>query len=731
MVRNGKIWRPLLLGTALLTLGLTAHSAEKPQPAAPLKVTVTSQEMNPGKPVSELLYGNFVELGYGLQVEPMTSQLLFNRSFEPFTPYNGSNQYWFGLFKDLQHPEKGVETDWTKMIWYHSGYEHNAWFAAPGSEGPFRIAPDSTFLIEKSPVLKVELKPTREKADVRHGTQALRLVNHEPQKWGALAQEGKWLRKGERYTFSGLIKSGGGPLRAEVRLYPKGQWDKPFLTIPIEKIGLEYSRKTVSFNNDSFAGWATFSLWIPPQSSAVVDDFSLLDDSGFYGWRRDAVETVRRLSPKVMRFPGGCFASYYDWREGIGPLEQRQPKPSYAWGGLNYNDVGTAEFAMLCKAAGSEMMFCVNLYHPQKRRFFQTRNERGEKSESPHGFDFPQFTDPAKGARSAADWVAYCNRPAGSHKMADLRARHGFKKPFGVKFWELDNETFRWFTPEEYAHAAVTYARAMKAVDPTIQVGLVTYAWAKPEEAIPAMLKICGQDIDFFADRADAEKELGQKLGLMRAYNAAHGTHIRYCNTEWFPWEGGDFNVYTGINDSSVWSRNCRWFHGLYVMKNFLAWQRAGGDVMFINYNNLANTHGQNVIETPKEGTYLSADGQALAMLAHSPAARPLKLEGYTAQIKDDFQVQAAWDKGRRRLSLYVLNRTGQTRKAEFDLAKLGRTFRAAETRTLRAEDPMARDTLKAPEAIGRQDSRQSGLKVQTAYTVLAHPWSFVEVILK
>lgn len=56
----------------------------------------------------------------------------------------------------------------------------------------------------------------------------------------------------------------------------------------------------------------TFSLWIPPHSSVTVDDFSLKPTDDYYGWRPDAVEVFKQMAPKVVRFPGGCFASFYD-----------------------------------------------------------------------------------------------------------------------------------------------------------------------------------------------------------------------------------------------------------------------------------------------------------------------------------------------------------------------------------------------------------------------------------
>ena len=121
---------------------------------------------------------------------------------------------------------------------------------------------------------------------------------------------------------------------------------------------------------------------------------------------------------------------------------------------------------MLCKAAGSEMMMCVNVYHPSKRQYdvdFPTARNKLD-------YEFPKFMSLTEGAKAAADWVAYCNLPAGTHPMADLRASHGFPEPFGVRFWELDNEVFRWFEAEDYAWAAVVYSREMKKVDPTIQI---------------------------------------------------------------------------------------------------------------------------------------------------------------------------------------------------------------------------------------------------------------------
>lgn len=557
------------------------------------------------------------------------------------------------------------------------------------------------------------------------------MVNDDPAEWGALAQEGKYLRKGETYTFAGMFKSHGAPLDAEIRLYPRGQWQRPFAVLKLRDINSRYAMKTVAWRNGTSQGYATFSLWIPPRASITADDFSLLPASSFHGWREDVVRVIGSLSPKLFRFPGGCFASFYDWRNGVGPLSKRPPDPSYFWGGMNYNELGTDEFAAMCKRVGAEMMFAVNLYHPRKKDYLLTVPNK-PPANATHSFDMTRFTDLEKGASQAANWVAYCNLPAGKHPMADLRAKNGNVTPWGVKYWELDNETYRWFTAEEYAQAAVVYARAMKAVDPGVKIGLVTYGRFRPQ--VPALLETAGRDIDFLADRSDAEEGLDSILEVMRAYNERRGRRLFYANTEWLPRETVERqradNAVIGISRAELWDRMSRWRTGMLVLANMMSWQRRGGDVAWVNFNNLSNTHAQSAMETPKETAFLTACGLAMAAMARSPAAWPLRLEGYRAKVADEFQVQAAWDLARRRLVLYVLNRTGERRDVVFDLSGLGREFRRGTLSVVTAGGLQAKNSVDAPHAVRREEAAPVPV-ASSEYRTAAGPWSFVEVILE
>ena len=685
---------------------------------------VTAEEYSK-TPLSPLLYGNFIELGYGRQVEAMYSEMLFNRSFEHFLPYRDINKSWYDLYFDESDHEKGYEKDWSVFDWYHSGYEHNSWYAAPGDPGKGSVIFDEeTFFHGLTP----------SEGGSGHGKQCLTVSNEEDSERLALAQDGKFLVRGKSYSFSGMFKSEGEPFDAQIRFYKQGEWDNPIAAFPIKNINAEFSRKEFVFENTSFDGYATFSLWIPPKSSLTVDDFSLKPTDNYYGWRPDVVEVFKRVNPGVVRFPGGCFASFYDWKEGVGPLSERVPTDSYFWGGQNYNDVGTAEFAMLCKAAGSEMMLCVNVYHPSKRRYDVDFPNGQNKLD----YEFPKFMSLTEGAKAAADWVAYCNLPAGSHPMADLRVSHGFTEPFGVKFWELDNEVFRWFEAEDYAWAAVVYSREMKKVDPTIQIGLSSYGGrpGKPgyHADLAKMLKIAGKDIDFLADRGDAGETTKSMIGKLREYNAANGTSIKYCDTEWLAYntdvKRDAYNMASGEEATKSFMFS-KWLYALNLLKNFMSFQRMGEEMLFVNVNNLANTHSQCVMDTPKEGAYLTAAGKAMEFLSRSPAARVLKIKDYDPSMKEDFQVQAARDKDRERLVLYICNRTGEKLPAIFDLNALGTTFKTCSLTRLQADSPIAMNTLENQDAIKVSNTAGKAHFKKGLFKVEAPAWSFTELILK
>jgi alpha-L-arabinofuranosidase len=198
-------------------------------------------------------------------------------------------------------------------------------------------------------------------------------------------------------------------------------------------------------------------------------------------WRRDFVETARDLAPKAVRW-GGLMSRYYKWREGVGPAAERPPMRNHVWGGWETNRVGTAELVDLCRRVGAEPLLCVNFLGDGHRRYARTRE--GDRTGS---------------AAEAADWVSYCNDPGNAE-----RRRHGAADPFGIRLWQIGNETSYdegGFAKGEAIAQTIAFARAMRERDPSVQ--LIGWGDRGLDPASPLwatdMLRQAGGHLDYVA----------------------------------------------------------------------------------------------------------------------------------------------------------------------------------------------------------------------------------------
>ena len=176
-------------------------------------------------------------------------------------------------------------------------------------------------------------------------------------------------------------------------------------------------------------------------------------------WREDFIATSKELAPGAVRF-GGLFSRYYKWREGVGPASERPWMRNYVWGGKETNRVGTREFVDFCRRVGAEPLYCVNFQGDGFQRFAHTKegNRTGD-------------------AREAADWVSYANDPESAERKA-----HGHPEPYGIKLWQLGNETSYGkggFSKERSIAATLEFATAMRARDSGIRlIGWGDSGWA-------------------------------------------------------------------------------------------------------------------------------------------------------------------------------------------------------------------------------------------------------------
>ncbi len=160
------------------------------------------------------------------------------------------------------------------------------------------------------------------------------------------------------------------------------------------------------------------------------------------GFRNDVKELIRELNVPIIRYPGGNFVSSFNWEDSVGPFNERPRRLDLAWRSLEENKVGLNEFTKWARSAGSDVMMAVNLG--------------------------------TRGIADACNLLEYCNHP-GNSKYSDLRISHGYKEPHNIKTWCLGNEMDGTWqighkTMEEYGRLAEETARAMKIIDPDIEL---------------------------------------------------------------------------------------------------------------------------------------------------------------------------------------------------------------------------------------------------------------------
>jgi alpha-N-arabinofuranosidase len=128
------------------------------------------------------------------------------------------------------------------------------------------------------------------------------------------------------------------------------------------------------------------------------------------GVRNDVVAALKKLKVPVLRWPGGCFADTYHWKDGIGPKAARPKIVNVWWGGVTEdNSFGTHDFLNMCELLGAEPYLAANI---------------GSGT-----------------VQDVADWVTYVNFP-GESPMSKLRAQNGREKPWNVRFWGVGNEAW-------------------------------------------------------------------------------------------------------------------------------------------------------------------------------------------------------------------------------------------------------------------------------------------------
>ena len=160
------------------------------------------------------------------------------------------------------------------------------------------------------------------------------------------------------------------------------------------------------------------------------------------GFRQDVLDALKALPVPLLRWPGGCYADHYHWRDGIGPPEERPVRLGMSCGLQveDDNSLGTHEFLRLCTEIGAEPYLAGNV-----------------------GSGTPQ---------ELADWLEYCNTSLDTALGGERRA-NGASDPFGVRLWGVGNENWGCggnFDAVHYAREYCRYATMLRHVDPAAEL---------------------------------------------------------------------------------------------------------------------------------------------------------------------------------------------------------------------------------------------------------------------
>ncbi|MFL5341428.1 MAG: alpha-L-arabinofuranosidase C-terminal domain-containing protein, partial [Gemmataceae bacterium] len=380
------------------------------------------------------------------------------------------------------------------------------------------------------------------------------------------------------------------------------------------------------------------------------------------GWRPDVVEAVRALKPGVIRFGGSALddssLGEFDWRDTLGDPDRR--KSFRAWGGLQPTGPGLEEIVQFCRAVGAEPLICVRVSK--------------------------------KDAKDAADQVEYFNGTADT-PMGRLRAANGHPEPYRIRYWQVGNER----AGADYESRLPAFCRAMKAVDPSVQL-LSSYPTA-------GVLKAAGEWLDFvcphhyaIGDLAGTENDLRAVRELIRRH--APGRNIKAAVTEWNT-TAGDI----GPLRAKLWSLDNALACARY--QNLL--HRYGDLVAIANRSNLSNSFCSGILQTDNHRLYKTPTYYVQQLYATRAGSQALQIDSPLppGAVPD---VSATLSAGGDVLTLFAVNPTLADVTRPLDLAAFGVAGREAAlwtlTDTRSAGEPDVANSFAEPERVVPAESK-------------------------
>ncbi len=410
----------------MAAVGACGGSAASAQPLA----TVTIQAAQPGKPISPDLFGVFFEdLNYAAD-GGLYAELIQNRSFE------------------------------------YSPAEQSSWSPTSFWELRKRGGGDGTLTVSTMRPIH-ENNPHYAILTIRTPGEGVGIANGGfdgiPLKAGETYEASFWAYQ----AYMGIMWGRGDnnkPMPVTLRLETKD--GEVLAEEKLEIKGREWRRVEVKLKPSRTVSDARLVLLAHEQGALCLDMISLLPEKTFRnrpnGLRADLAQTIADLKPKFMRFPGGCLVHagsvrrYYDWKDTVGPVEQRRAQPNYAWGYHQTMGLGYFEYFQFCEDIGAKPLPVVTAgVCCQHAGHSPGRGQEGLPLD-----EMPAYL------QDIFDLVEWANGPVTS-KWGAKRAAAGHPEPFGLKYLGVGNEDE--ITPAFRARFKIIY-EAMKEKHPEIVV---------------------------------------------------------------------------------------------------------------------------------------------------------------------------------------------------------------------------------------------------------------------
>ena len=290
-----------------------------------------------------------------------------------------------------------------------------------------------------------------------------------------LRQGNLGLVEGRRYTGYVVVATTGDVTLSVALIWGDQADQRQTIRITGSKSG--YHRRTFRLTAGASTRVGALEIVGRGSGSFRLGAASLMPADNVRGMRADTLGLLKRLRPPLLRWPGGTFANYYDWRDGVGPRDRRAPRLNLVYGGavLESNDFGVHEFLALCEELDAQPLIIV------KSRL-------------------------AGDAAEAARLVQYLNGAPASD-MGMLRVEHGHSAPYGVRWWGVGNEMWEYMSAEAFVLLHNRVAGSMRAADPRIKIVAAGWEGTRPGSELTyseKLIKGSGHRMDLISEHTYA-----------------------------------------------------------------------------------------------------------------------------------------------------------------------------------------------------------------------------------